>query len=87
MCNTSKGTLVGTVTVTYNTSGFVAVYYNVAAPYSISETHVYAGYTKFQKFGNTFTVSPGQYTNIGPFSGPIYVIAHAKVGLPDPNFP
>ena len=87
MCATSKGTLVGTVTVNYGTNGYVNVNYNVAYPYILSETHVYAGYTKFQKFGKTWTVAPGQYTNVGGFSGPIYVIAHAKVGLPDPNFP
>ena len=83
-CDTSKGTLVGTVTVVYNGDGFVTVTYNVAAPYVLMETHVYAGTTMFP-LDNT-TVAPGQYTNDGPFEGQIYVIAHAVVGMPDPNF-
>lgn len=85
-CDTSKGTLVGTVTVVYGTNGYVTVTYNVSSPYIVKETHVYAGYTKFPKIGTKYTVAPGAYTNNGPFSGPIYVIAHAVVGLPDPNF-
>jgi hypothetical protein len=83
-CNTSKGTLVGSVTVNY--SGLVSYSYNVAAPYMLKETHFYAGKTMFPKVGSKFTVAPGQYTNKGPFTGPIYVIAHAVVGLPDPTF-
>ena len=89
-CDTNKGTLVGTVTVNYGASGYVIVTYNVSLPYVIKETHVYAGATKFPmvKIGKQLaaTVAPGQYTNVGPFSGSIYVIAHAVVGLPDPNF-
>lgn len=85
-CDTSKGTLVGSVTVVYGLNGYVNVTYNVAMPYIIRETHVYAGYTQFPKVGKNFTVAPGQYTNVGPFSGPIYVIAHAVVGIPDPYF-
>lgn len=89
-CDTSKGTLVGTVTVVYNGTT-VTVTYNVSSPYVLVETHVYAGTTMFPqvKVGKKFvdTVSPGQYYNAGPFNGgPVYVIAHAVVGIPDPNF-
>jgi hypothetical protein len=91
-CDTSKGTLVGTVTVVYSaTTHVVTVTYNVAFPYTLEETHVYAGTTKFpqvkQGKKTVDTVAPGQYYNAGPFTnGTVYVIAHAKVGIPDPNF-
>jgi hypothetical protein len=88
-CDTGKGTLVGTVTVAYYDKT-VVVTYNVDAPYSLKETHVYAGLDKYPKITqgkrSVFTVAPGQYTNPGNFKGDVYVIAHAVVGLPDPNF-
>jgi hypothetical protein len=89
-CDTSKGTLVGTVTVVYS-GGYVTVNYNVAFPYALEETHVYAGTTMFPqvKQGKKWvsTVAPGQYYNASPFGGgTVYVIAHAVVGIPDPNF-
>jgi hypothetical protein len=87
-CDTSKGTLVGSVTVVYDDDGYVTVTYNVDAPYLLDETHVYAGYDMFPKDrkGNS-TVAPGQYTNNSPFDGSqVYVIAHAVVGIPDPDF-
>lgn len=85
-CDTSRGTLVGTVTVAY-TDGYVTVTYDVNSPNSLEETHVYADETPFplDKKGKQ-TVAPGAYTNNGPFDGEIYVIAHAVVGIPDPNF-
>lgn len=87
-CDTSKGTLVGTVTVDYGADGKVSVTYNVP-PNILENTHVYAGYDPFPKDrkGNP-TVAPGQYTNEGPFDGTteVYVIAHAVVRIPDPNF-
>jgi hypothetical protein len=90
-CDTSKGIKVGTVTVVYNGGGYVTVNYNVAFPYSLEETHVYAGTTKFpqvkQGKKTVSTVAPGQYYNASPFGGgTVYVIAHAIVGIPDPNF-
>jgi hypothetical protein len=90
-CDTTKGTHVGSVTVVYDNDGYVTVTYNVAAPYLLKETHVYAGTTMFPKVkvGKKLadTVAPGQYTNNSPFlGGPVYVIAHAVVGIPDPNF-
>lgn len=90
-CDTSKGTLVGNVTVVYGADGYVTVDYNVAPPYLLEETHVYAGYSLFPlvKQGKkwVYAVAPGQYTNNGPFDGSeVYVIAHAVVGIPDPTF-
>lgn len=87
-CDTSKGTEVGSVTVKYGADGNVTVTYNVVSPYSLKETHVYVGVNKFPKDARgRDTVAPGQYTNNGPFDGSqVYVIAHAVVGLPDPNF-
>lgn len=89
--DTSKGTLVGSVTVVYGNDGYVTVTYNVDSPYSLEETHVYAGYDMFpqQRRGRRTvdTVAPGQYYNAGPFDGSqVYVIAHGVVGLPDPDF-
>jgi len=87
-CDTSKGTNVGTVTVVYGSDGYVTVTYNVGAPYLLEETHVYAGYNMFPKDRKGKpTVAPGAYSNGSPFNGdPVYVIAHAVVGIPDPNF-
>ena len=90
--DTSKGELVGTVTVVYDDFDYsVTVDFNVDFPYSLEETHVYAGYDMFpqqQRGRNTVdTVAPGQYYNDGPFDGSkVYVIAHAVVGMPDPDF-
>jgi hypothetical protein len=89
-CDTSKGTLVGSVSVSYN--GSVDVTFNVdPAEYDLKETHVYAGYDMFpqvtQGRRTVSTVAPGQYRNLGPFDGSqVYVIAHGVVGLPDPKF-
>jgi hypothetical protein len=87
-CDTDKGTWVGLVIVVYGADGYVTVDYLVAAPYLLDETHVYAGYDMFPKAKNgNPTVAPGQYYNDSPFDGSeVYVIAHAVVGLPDPNF-
>lgn len=90
-CNTSKGTLVGSVTVVYGANGDVTVNYNVAPPYSLEETHVYAGTTKFPQVQQgkrmVSTVAPGLYYNASLFNGgQVWVIAHAVVGLPDPSF-
>ncbi len=90
-CDTSKGTLVGSVTVVYNDDGDVTVTYNIDAPFMLDEAHVYVGYDMFPQMQQgrrtVSTVAPGQYYNDGPFDGSaIYVIAHAVVGIPDPNF-
>ncbi len=90
-CDTSKGTLVGSVTVSVAANGAVTVTYNINAGILLSETHVYSGCTKYKKVqvGNKLvdTVAPGQYTN-GGIAGCAggFAIAHAVVGIPDPNF-
>ena len=92
-CDTSKGTLVGSVTVVYDDDGYVTVTFNVDAPYILEETHVYAGDDMFPQMrrgrrGWVDTVAPGQYYNNSPFDDDelVYVIAHAVVGMPDPDF-
>lgn len=86
-CDTSKGTLAGSVTVVYGADGYVTVTYNLFPGFKLQETHVYAGYDKFPKVGKRTTVAPGAYTNSSPFNGSqVYVIAHAVVGIPDPKF-
>lgn len=90
-CETSKGTLVGTVTVS-DAGGYVTVVFNVDPEYDLQETHVYVGTTKYptvtQGKKTSTTVAPGQYTNNSPFApnATVWVIAHAVVGLPDPDF-
>ena len=89
-CDTSKGTLVGWVTVDYGVDG-LHVYFHVYPEYDLKETHVYAGTTMFPqmqqgRWGLVDTVAPGQYYIEGDLSGEIYVIAHAVVGIPDPDF-
>jgi hypothetical protein len=78
-CDISKGTLVGTVDVSY-IDGTVEFDYNIDAGYSVDETHSYAGKNMYptDKKGKP-TVAPGQYTIGENLSGEIYVIAHAVV--------
>ena len=90
-CDTSRGILVGSVKVVYDDDGYVDVTFNVDSPYFLEETHVYAGYDMFpqqQRGRRTVdTVAPGLYSNNEPFDGSeIYVIAHAVVRIPDPEF-
>ncbi len=92
-CDTSKGTLVGTVTVVYG-EGTLDVTFNVDSPYILMnsygevETHVYAGsgmYPTIMVKGKPKpTVAPGQYSidYTALDGGPIYVITHAVVGIP-----
>jgi hypothetical protein len=76
-CDTSKGTLVGTVDVTYNGED-VSVTFNIDPPYILGDTHVYAGDDQIPPGG----FSPGQYEINSPFDGSaIYVIVHAVVGI------
>ena len=76
-CDTSKGTLVGTVTVDYDAgTGVVSVIWNIDSPNILGDTHVYASYDPPDKF------SPGQWENEGPFDGSaIYIIVHAIVAI------
>ncbi|MDC6385705.1 hypothetical protein D2V93_09105 [Flagellimonas taeanensis] len=78
-CDISKGTLVGTVDVSY-VGGNVTVTYNIDEAFTVSETHTYAGNAMFpvDKKGKP-TVAPGQFSIQTNLSGEIYVIAHADV--------
>ncbi len=91
LCDLSKGTLVGTVTINYNGSQ-VTVTYNMLSGYTMDEAHVYAGSAMFPQKNGVDTVAPGQYTvvsdltnattatyTISGLSGDIYVIAHGVV--------
>lgn len=85
-CDTSKGTLVGTVTITYNASG-LSWTVNLNPGITLEEVHVYAGSNQFPmvKQGKKLvqSVAPGLYTINLPTNGePIWVIWHAVVGIP-----
>jgi hypothetical protein len=78
-CDISKGTLVGTASVSYKANGVVTVNYNINSGFSLDETHTYAGKNMFPTKKGVPTVAPGQYTIQSNLSGEIYVIAHAVV--------
>lgn len=93
-CDTSKGTLVGTVTVDYN-NGTANVTFTTTGVYKMVETHLYVGSEPLARDVNgSYTVAPGQYPTIhgeltsgvqsdlytvSGLSGDIYVVAHATV--------
>jgi hypothetical protein len=86
-CDTSKGTLVGTVVVDYN--GGFNVQFKIDPDLILKETHVYAGTDMFPQGAGRVggnTTAPGQYYIQDPLTGDIWVIAHGVVGLPDPDF-
>ena len=86
-CDTSKGTLVGKVTVEYG-EGNLDVTFNLNPGVILVESHVYAGSGMFPtiKVGKKTvqTVAPGQYyIDYHALGGDgIYVIVHAVVGIP-----
>jgi len=84
-CDTWRGTLVGSVTV----DGCEVTYY-LDSPFILEETHVYIGCTQFPQVlrGKKLvdTVAPGSYYIDCECEGDKYVIAHAVVGIPDPEF-
>lgn len=81
----SKGTLVGTFSVSYN--GGFSYDFDIDPGYLVDDEAVYAGADPFPKLRKGgYTTAPGQYTVMEPLSGDIYVIAHANVGIPDPDF-
>lgn len=92
-CDTSKGTLVGTVVVDYNGST-ASVTFNTSGVYKMVETHLYVGSAILPNNSGAYTVAPGQYPTIhselssgvqsdsytvSGLSGDIYVVAHATV--------
>lgn len=90
-CDIGKGTLVGSLAVTYNGAS-ANVSYSMASGFTLDETHLYIGSEPFPRDPNgSFTVAPGQYGNIhdltaassdsftvSGLSGSVYVIAHAS---------
>jgi hypothetical protein len=83
LCDLTKGTHVGTVTVIYD-AGYVAVEYNLLSPNTLEEYHWYAGSEMVPPNGYFAVGLYGE--NAGPHTGEIYVIVHAVVGYPDPDF-
>lgn len=92
-CDTSKGRLVGQVTVNYNGSTAVVTYQMYEGNW-MTETHLYVGNNRLPKDKKgKETVSPGQYPyvhdplnnvttdsyTVTGLSGNIYVVAHAVV--------
>ncbi|WP_167614507.1 T9SS type A sorting domain-containing protein, partial [Maribellus sediminis] len=65
-CDLSKGTWVGTVTLSFDGST-MHVFYDLEDGYVISEAHIYAGYEMYPvrtngKHKGEYTVAPGQYS-------------------------
>ncbi|HMA60064.1 MAG TPA: hypothetical protein VKN64_07205, partial [Halanaerobiales bacterium] len=89
-CDPDKGENVGTVKFEYEDGDIKNVKFNLDWPYEIEEYHIYAGKDMFpqQTRGKKTidTVAPGQYYIEDDLSGEIYVIVHAVVKMPDPNF-
>lgn len=94
-CDTDKGTLVGTLDISYNeTTDSIDVDFNMSEGYVLNETHLYIGEDAYPTGQNgENTVAPGQYPyknddldntssdsySISEVSGEIYVIAHGVV--------
>jgi len=89
-CDTARGERVGEVSVTYGGDGSFSAVITLEPGYTLLEEHVYAGSTRFPRVrqGSRLvnTVAPGQYYIEGTLSGNIWVIVHAVVGTPDPDF-
>ncbi len=80
----SKGTRVGTVTITYTGTAVTAAY-NLDAGYVAMQQHLYAGGSALPIVckGKTCSpsVAPGQFTVATNLSGgPVWVIAHSVIG-------
>jgi hypothetical protein len=93
-CNLAKGTHVGNVTVEYGSQS-VTVTYTMFAGYTLEETHLYIGNVPIPLNRDRTTVAPGKYpykhdltgatsdSYTVEITGPIYVIAHAEVAIPN----
>ena len=77
-CNTNKGTLVGTASVSFD-AGNIVVNYSIDPGYVIEEEHVYAGTTPFPVNNGEYTVAPGQYYVESGLNGDVWVILHTVV--------
>ena len=87
MCNTSKGFNAGTVSFDYSTStgNLTNIVYSFNAGVTGSDLATYSGSAKYPKAGGKDTTAPGQY-KLSSSKPTTWVIAHAKVQYPDPNF-
>lgn len=82
----SKGTRVGTFKLSYD-GGFTYAFDLDTGFLLDGAGAVYAGTDPFPKLRNrAHTTAPGRYKILSPLSGAIDVIAHANVGIPDPDF-
>ena len=92
-CDIEKGTLVGTLTITFTSATTVEVNYSMDNGYTMEETHLYIGSLALPSDNGVFTLSPGLYTEIHDGlagvgtdtytltvpEGDLYVVAHAVV--------
>jgi hypothetical protein len=85
-CDPSKGTLVGTFSVTHDGDGF-EYEFNIDDGLFSEGGAVYAdtGMFPLLRNGNP-TTAPGQYYIADPLVDPIHVIAHINVGIPEEGF-
>lgn len=90
-CNTDKGTLVGTLFVSYH-NGVAVVSYSMLNGFIMLENHLYVGMERLPLNNGSETVAPGQYPivvdgisststtyTVENLSGLIYIVAHAVV--------
>ena len=88
-CDPENGVEVGTVYVDWS-SGYVEVTVDLFDGFTLlGDPHVYAGENRLPTVGRgRETTAPGEYTIDGPFTDgtEIYVIVHAVVLVPDPDF-
>jgi hypothetical protein len=86
-CDTSKGFDAGTVSFDYSTiTGNVTnIVYTPIAGVTFESTNTYSGTDPYPKLGKKYTTAPGQYS-LHTSKTSAWVIAHAKVLYPDPNF-
>ena len=86
-CDTSKGFNAGTVSFHYDTgTGLItSIVYTPVAGVTFPSTNTYSGSDKYPKQAGKFTTAPGQYS-LHTSKTFTWVIAHARVLYPDPNF-
>lgn len=85
LCDISKGTLVGNLSVEYF-AGTVTITYELDPGFDLDETHVWVGTTPLPIKRGKYTTAPGQFNHNGEnpvvvsgLSGNIYIAAHSGV--------
>ena len=89
-CDLSKGTWVGTVTLTFEGSTMHVVY-DLEEGYVISEAHIYAGSDMYPTWKNgkhkdEYTVAPGQYTVVWENAPPATGLDVDLTGVSDGDY-